>query len=147
MDNLLIVLDPDNKKHLYEQIYDHIKKEIREGKLCYGERLPSARLLAQQLQISRSTVDLAYGQLVSEGYLEAKPCQGYFVSHVEELYHIIRENDDMQEKEQKEIQKQQTEDSFLCDFPRIRSICLIFRFNMEEDPQAGASGRTGECTA
>ena len=43
MDNLLIVLDPDNKKHLYEQIYDHIKKEIREGKLCYGERLPSAR--------------------------------------------------------------------------------------------------------
>ena len=32
MDNLLIVLDPDNKKHLYEQIYDHIKKEIREGK-------------------------------------------------------------------------------------------------------------------
>ena len=116
MDNLLIVLDPDNKKHLYEQIYDHIKKEIREGKLCYGERLPSARLLAQQLQISRSTVDLAYGQLVSEGYLEAKPCQGYFVSHVEELYHIIRENDDMQKKEQKEIQKQQTEDSFLCDF-------------------------------
>ena len=84
MDNLLIVLDPDNKKHLYEQIYDHIKKEIREGKLRYGERLPSARLLAQQLQISRSTVDLAYGQLVSEGYLEAKPCQGYFVSHVEE---------------------------------------------------------------
>ena len=49
-------------------------------------------------QISRSTVDLAYGQLVSEGYLEAKPCQGYFVSHVEELYHIIRENDDMQKK-------------------------------------------------
>lgn len=72
--------------------------------------------MAQQLQISRSTVDLAYGQLVSEGYLEAKPCQGYFVSHVEELYHIIRENDDMQKKEQKEIQKQQTEDSFLCDF-------------------------------
>ena len=53
MDNLLIVLDPDNKKHLYEQIYDHIKKEIREGKLCYGERLPYARLLSQQLQISR----------------------------------------------------------------------------------------------
>ena len=66
MDNLLIVLDPDNKKHLYEQIYDHIKKEIREGKLCYGERLPSARLLAQQLQISRSTVDLAYGVSGSE---------------------------------------------------------------------------------
>ena len=116
MDNLLIVLDPDNKKHLYEQIYDHIKKEIREGKLRYGERLPSARLLAQQLQISRSTVDLAYGQLVSEGYLEAKPCQGYFVSHVEELYHIIHENDGTKEEKQKETQRQQTEAGFLCDF-------------------------------
>ena len=149
MDNLLIVLDPDNKKHLYEQIYDHIEKEIREGKLCYGERLPSARLLAQQLQISRSTVDLAYGQLVSEGYLEAKPCQGYFVSHVEELYHIIRENDDMQKKEQKEIQK--TTDTRQCTapfFPRILTMMVSFSvFNLEEDPQAGASGRTGECTA
>ena len=112
MDNLLIVLDPDNKKHLYEQIYDHIKKEIREGKLRYGERLPSARLLAQQLQISRSTVDLAYGQLVSEGYLEAKPCQGYFVSHVEELYHIIHETDGTKEAEQKEARSERTDTGF-----------------------------------
>ena len=57
MDNLLIVLDPDNKKHLYEQIYDHIKKEIREGKLCYGERLPSARLLACLLYTSDAADD------------------------------------------------------------------------------------------
>lgn len=116
MDNLLIVLDPENKKHLYEQIYDHIKKEIREGKLRYGERLPSARLLAQQLQISRSTVDLAYGQLVSEGYLEAKPCQGYFVSHVEELYHITQETDRQQEEVREETDHQQPEENILCDF-------------------------------
>lgn len=82
MDNLLIALDGKSKKHLYEQIYDFIRKEIREGKLRFGERLPSTRLLAQQLQISRSTVELAYEQLSSEGYIQPRPCRGYFICDV-----------------------------------------------------------------
>ncbi len=72
--------------HLYEQIYDHIKSEIKGGKLTRGEKLPSTRILAQNLQISRSTVDLAYSQLVSEGYLESRPGSGYYVGNVRELY-------------------------------------------------------------
>lgn len=72
-------------RHLYEQIYEHIRDEIRGGKLFCGERLPSARALAEYLQVSRSTVDFAYGQLVSEGYIEARPCRGYFVCRIEEL--------------------------------------------------------------
>ncbi len=72
-------------KRLYEQIYEHIRDEIRGGKLFGGERLPSTRALAEYLQISRSTVDYAYGQLLSEGYIEARPCRGYFVCRVEEL--------------------------------------------------------------
>ena len=79
MNGLTIALHYGGGKHLYEQIYLHIKKEIREGKLLQGERLPSTRSLAEFLQVSRSTVELAYGQLVSEGYIEAKPYRGYFV--------------------------------------------------------------------
>lgn len=70
---------------LYQQIYAHIKKEITEGKLLTGERLPSARSLAEYLQVSRCTVDYAYGQLQAEGYIEAKACKGYFVCEVEEM--------------------------------------------------------------
>lgn len=70
---------------LYEQIYKHIKNEIRDGKLLKGERLPSTRSLAEYLQVARSTVDYAYGQLLSEGYIEARPCKGYFVCPMEEL--------------------------------------------------------------
>lgn len=70
---------------LYEQIYKHIKNEIRDGKLLAGERLPSTRSLAEYLQVARSTVDYAYGQLLSEGYIEARPCRGYFVCPMEEL--------------------------------------------------------------
>ena len=50
---------------LYEQIYEHIKREIRDGKLLAGERLPSTRSLAEYLQVARSTVDYAYGQLLA----------------------------------------------------------------------------------
>ena len=75
----------DDKSHLYEQIYSYIKEEIRKGKLLYREKLPSTRSLAQYLQVSRSTVEVAYEQLLSEGYIEAVPYKGYFVAKVEEL--------------------------------------------------------------
>lgn len=88
MNDLAIVLRPDDERHLYEQIYDYIRQEIRKGKLLYEEKLPSTRYLADFLQISRSTVELAYDQLVSEGYIEAKPYRGYYVCKVEELFEL-----------------------------------------------------------
>ena len=38
------------------------------------------------LQVSRSTVDLAYEQLLSEGYIESAPYRGYFVCEIDALY-------------------------------------------------------------
>lgn len=88
MNELTITLHAEKGTHLYEQIYDHIRNEIMEGKLIAGEKLPSARLLAQFLQISRSTVDQAYGQLASEGYIESVPYKGYYVCRIDELFHM-----------------------------------------------------------
>lgn len=85
MYDMTIRLQTNGKKRLYEQIYEHIRQEIKEGKLLAGERLPSTRSLAEYLQVARSTVDYAYDQLLSEGYIEAKPCRGYFVCSSEEL--------------------------------------------------------------
>lgn len=84
--DMMIRLDTEGGKRLYVQIYEYIKSEIRGGRLLKGEKLPSTRILAGNLQVSRSTVDLAYEQLVSEGYLEARPGSGYYVEQVEELY-------------------------------------------------------------
>ena len=80
-----IQLHPENNKTLYVQIYEYIRDEIRAGNLLQNEKLPSARFLAEYLQVSRTTVDMAYDQLVSEGYLEARPRRGYFVSAYEKL--------------------------------------------------------------
>ncbi len=84
--DMMFRLDTEGGKRLYVQIYEYIKSEIRGGRLSCGEKLPSTRVLAGNLQVSRSTVDLAYEQLVSEGYLEARPGSGYYVGQVEELY-------------------------------------------------------------
>lgn len=91
MNDLTIELRQDNGKHLYEQIYLHIRREIRKGKLLQGEKLPSTRSLAEFLQVSRSTVELAYDQLLSEGYIEAKPYRGYFVCPAEGLLDMGKE--------------------------------------------------------
>ncbi len=88
MNDLVISLDTSKDIPLYEQIYRYIKEDIQKGNLLCGQRLPSSRKLSVYLEVSRSTVELAYEQLVSEGYLETIPCKGYYVAQIEELYSL-----------------------------------------------------------
>lgn len=90
MNELTISLKQGDKIPLYEQIYEYIRNEIRKGRIKSGEKLPSTRALCQHLEVSRSTVELAYEQLMAEGYIEAQPCRGYFVSDIEGLYQITK---------------------------------------------------------
>lgn len=88
MNELTIELRTDSSVSLYEQIYAYIKEEIRNGSLKCGMKIPSTRILSTHLQVSRSTVQMAYDQLLSEGYIEAIPCKGYFIAEVEGLYNV-----------------------------------------------------------
>ena len=85
---LTIHLDTNSKTPLYEQIYQYIRTEICNGSYPFHEKLPSTRKLAAHLQISRNTVDLAYSQLLSEGYIESLPKRGFFVCQCAELLHV-----------------------------------------------------------
>ena len=89
MNELIISLSDKEGKHLYEQIYSHIRQEIVEGRMRTKEKLPSTRALSLYLQVSRSTVALAYDQLSAEGYIEAVPGSGYYVSKLDNLYQGI----------------------------------------------------------
>ncbi len=79
---LTVTLDSTSKTPIYEQLYLKIKFLIKSGELLSGEKLPSERGLAENLQISRNTVYMAYAQLTSEGYIESRPKIGYFVSEI-----------------------------------------------------------------
>lgn len=109
MNEMTISLHTESKIPLYEQIYEHVKKEIQSGKISSGEKLPSTRALSKHLEISRSTVELAYEQLLSEGYVETQPCRGYFVSELEGVYQ-------MKSIQKNEVEKVEEEKNPLYDF-------------------------------
>lgn len=65
---------------LYEHLYKCIKKDIINGTLTAGMKLPSKRSFAQNLGVSTITVENAYAQLLSEGYIYSVAKKGYYVS-------------------------------------------------------------------
>ncbi len=78
-------LRPGAELPLYRQLIKLIKEEIQKGGLSAGTKLPSIRVLAQALGVSRITVENSYTQLLDEGYLISRPKQGYFVADVRGL--------------------------------------------------------------
>ena len=70
------------EKPLYESLYRHIRGDILSGILRPGDKLPSKRALAAHLEISKITVEAAYAQLLSEGFITAREKVGYFVEDV-----------------------------------------------------------------
>jgi len=61
---------------LQRQVEDQLRAAIRDGRLVAGERLPSSRVLAADLDVSRGVVSDAYGQLAAEGWLVVAPRSG-----------------------------------------------------------------------
>ena len=65
---------------LYQRVYEALRAEILEGRLATGARLPSSRALATDLGVSRTTVLLAYDQLLAEGYVTGRVGSGTYVA-------------------------------------------------------------------
>ncbi len=88
MNELTIDLDLSSSVPMYEQIYNYIKNDIKAGRIPCGYKLPSTRALASYIDVSRSTTQMAYDQLLSEGYIESAPCRGYYVCQLDGLYDV-----------------------------------------------------------
>ena len=69
---------------LYESLYRAIREDIRTGVLKPGEKLPSKRALAANLEVGKTTIEGAYAQLLEEGYISSRERQGFFVEAVEQ---------------------------------------------------------------
>lgn len=68
---------------LYLYVYKCIKNDILSGVLKPGEKLPSKRTFADNNGISTITIQNAYDQLISEGYVYTLPKKGYYVANIE----------------------------------------------------------------
>ena len=80
METTLIFLDPDSELSLQAQIRQKLIEAIGAGIFSEGRRLPSTRKLAEQLDVARNTVVLAYEQLIEEGYLVSRERSGIYVN-------------------------------------------------------------------
>jgi GntR family transcriptional regulator/MocR family aminotransferase len=75
-----LALDPDAAEPLHRQLYFALREAILTTRLAAGTRLPSSRLLARDLGVSRNTVLAAFEQLLAEGYIRGRVGAGSFVS-------------------------------------------------------------------
>lgn len=75
----MIELNYRDSRPIYEQIKDCIRRLIISGGLSENEKLQSVRTLAVQLSINPNTIQRAYNELESEGYVYSIPGKGSFV--------------------------------------------------------------------
>ena len=71
-------------KNKYYTLYSCVRDDILRGKIKAGERLPSKRAFAAELGVSVVTVQLAYDQLLAEGYIRSKERSGFYAEKVAE---------------------------------------------------------------
>ena len=82
MISLTPVLNDSITTPLYIQLYTYIKEAILRDDIMPGDKLPSLRELSKTLSLSLTTVELAYNQLIVEGYINSRPQSGYYVNSI-----------------------------------------------------------------
>src|SRR5437660_7144143 len=92
-----IVLDQNASAPLYRQLYEWLRGSILTGQLQAETRLPSTRVLASSLGVSRTTTALAYELLLLEGYIESRVGDGTWVArlHPEQVFQESRNTQDL----------------------------------------------------
>lgn len=75
-----MVISNSSQEPIYAQIMRQIKELILKGELTEGERLPSIRNLAKELQISVITTKRAYDELEKEGFIFTVQGKGTYVT-------------------------------------------------------------------
>lgn len=80
--SLTIALDRSAGRTLSVQIADAVRGDIDSGRIAAGTRLPSSRALSADLKVARGVVEVAYDQLIAEGWLETHAGSGTFVRRI-----------------------------------------------------------------
>ncbi|MDE6505557.1 MAG: PLP-dependent aminotransferase family protein [Clostridia bacterium] len=108
-------------KNKYYSLYSQIRGKILSGKIKAGEKLPSKRALAEELGVSVTTVQLAYEQLLAEGYICSRERSGYFAERVNSPEPPPRNQSVRSESAQKE--------KFFCDMVKGNTPAHMFPFS------------------
>ena len=75
----MVHLDYRDARPIYTQITDNFRNQILTGILQQGDKLPSVRELAASLSINPNTIQRAYRELETEGWIASVPGKGSYV--------------------------------------------------------------------
>ena len=89
---ILIRIDNNNSKAIYEQIYDEVIRLIFSKSLKPDEKLPSVRELASMIRINPNTIQKAYKNLEEDNYIYTVKGVGNFVKDADELRNLHIKN-------------------------------------------------------
>jgi GntR family transcriptional regulator/MocR family aminotransferase len=78
-----VFLELDGRGPLYDQLTRALKGSILDGRITAGTQLPPTRELAEELELSRTTVLAAYEQLRAEGFIDGRVGSGSYVSDLQ----------------------------------------------------------------
>jgi GntR family transcriptional regulator/MocR family aminotransferase len=78
-----VFLELDGRGPLYDQLTRALKASIVDGRITAGTQLPPTRELAEELELSRTTVLAAYEQLRAEGFIDGRVGSGSYVSDLQ----------------------------------------------------------------
>ena len=105
----MIAINYRDPRPIYEQIQSELRRLMLTGALPPGSRLPSVRELAGQLAINPNTIQRAYRELESDGYILSVAGKGSFVAQIGQLA---------------EQQKKQAVEAFRAAAQRLRALGL-----------------------
>jgi GntR family transcriptional regulator len=77
---LLLDVDPRSGVPIYIQLIDGVRHAVEIGSLGSGDRLPTVRALAGELNVAPNTVVKAYNELQRDGLIESRPGVGTVVA-------------------------------------------------------------------
>lgn len=87
----MISINYRNPLPIYEQVKEEFIKLILTGAISQGEQLPSVRELAVELAINPNTIQRAYRELESDGYINTVSGKGCFVAAPKEVKADVEE--------------------------------------------------------
>lgn len=105
----MLQLNYRDPRPIYEQVKSEFRRLILSGALPRGEKLPSVRELAGSLAINPNTIQRAYRELESDGYILSVAGKGSFVAQIDQLA---------------EQQKKQAVEAFRAAAQRLRALGL-----------------------
>jgi GntR family transcriptional regulator/MocR family aminotransferase len=77
---LSLEIDKTSSVPIYRQIADRLREAVSAGRISAGSKLPSTRIFAEELNVSRNTVLQVFDTLINEGFLISRVGAGTYVS-------------------------------------------------------------------